>query len=405
MNKECTPYIRVSLTLYVCFFLFLTLALPVLVGCSPKSDPQTSQQNDSAAADSAGNTFKQVSGKLITLQDSYLVRREFIGALQAPQRVELSFDASGAIQDIFVKEGDIVEQGQVLATLDNDVLRAELKAAEASRRDLKSRAAFNDRELARLNKLRNNNFASESRYDEIETQKQSLLAQIDGVSATIRSLEKRLDRMVMKAPFAANVSARFLDDGSIVNTGSPVLQLLESDELLVRLGMPVPLARNLHVGQQLSAIVEGSEYLTEIQSIGLSVSFTTNTVPVELKLITEKESARLYDGQIVRLVVPENRDVQGTWVPVESLVAGVRGSWDVYVLARNNFSQTDKEETNAEQTYNVERRKVNVEYVGDGKAFVSHGLKNNDYLVDKGVQKIATGQTVTLLQHATLASF
>ena len=117
----------------------------------------------------------------------------------------------------------------------------------------------------------------------------------------------------------------------------------------------------------------------------------------------------------MRLVVPETRTVRGTWVPLDSLIAGVRGSWDVYVLIKSqhaedsdlqsvNASDNFVTDTFAPETFSVERRKVNVEYVGEGRAFVSHGLNDDDYLVDKGVQKIATGQTVTLISHASLAS-
>ena len=356
-------------------------------------------------------SLKNVSGASIELQENYNVRREFIGALQAPQRVGLSFDAAGPIKAMLVNEGDVVAEGQVLAELDDEVLRAELNAAQANRRDLRSRLDFNQRELKRLDELRARNFASESKYDELETQRRSLRAQIDSISASIQSLETRIAKTVLRAPFTANVSARFLDEGAIVNSGTAVFQLLENDELQVRLGMPVPLARTLQVGDLLSALVEGKEYSVKVRSIGLSVSFSTNTVPVELELVTTDEDDKLYDGQIVRLLINETREEHGAWVPVDSLVAGVRGSWDVYVLVPppggattdTGVSSNALDGDAAKDVFRVERRKVSVAYVGGGRAYVSHGLNDGDLLVDRGVQKIASGQTVKLHPPSVLA--
>lgn len=389
-NRPYTPNGKVgvfvlpkSLTEILSWSLLIALAA-LQIACS----------SEQPADQTANTSLKQVSGLQIEIQPNYQINRQFIGALQAPQRVELSFDASGPIKELLVNEGDSVSAGDTLAILDDTVLKAELNAAKASHRDLRSRYEFNQRELERLEKLRNQNFASESRFDELQTLRRSLKAQLDGVNATIKSLDARIEKTILKAPFTANISARFFDAGAIVNPGSPVLQLLENNELLVRLGIPVRLARQLSVGDELLAVIEDIHHDAIILSVGSSVSLSTNTIPIELQLRTNDGAMRLYDGQIVRLVVPEVREVAGTWIPAESLVAGVRGSWDVYVLATND--ETKEAPDTTADIFIIERRKVNVEYLADGHAFISSGLSNNDKLVDKGVQKIAAGQLVTL---------
>ena len=367
------------------------LLMLLLVGCS-SGDPVIDRPAP----------LKQVSGSKVVSQQSYSVQREFIGALQAPQRTELSFDSAGPISQIYVAEGDVVEKGQVLASLDRELLESELRAAEASKRDLQAQASFTQRELDRMNKLRQQNFASESRIDQMETERNSIRARIDGVSANIASLNRRLEKTELRAPFAANVSSRYLDEGAIVNPGSAVFQLLETEQLIVRVGLPVALARTLEVGQRLATNLESSSLSAVVQSIGLSVSFDTNTVPLELSLESSSGAPQLYDGQIVRVIVPEQRSVAGTWIPIDSLIAGVRGSWDVYVLVKGGDLQNSNELDLAAE-YRVERRKVNVAYIGGGRAYISHGLSDGDVLLDKGVHKVAAGQAVVLTPFSTLA--
>ena len=367
----------------------LALAL-VVAGCESRAAPGSTTQK----------THQSVSVRQVQVQSSYFVGREFLGVVQAPQRVDLGFDSSGAMLEVLVKEGDWVEDGQVLAKLDSSVLEANLASAVASRQDLNARLKLAQKELKRLETLREKNYAAESQIDTLVSQRQSLRAQLNGAQANITSLERQLEKKVLHAPFSARVAARFVDRGAVVQPGMPVVQLLEAGKLEARVGIPVRMARKIKLGATYTAIVEGKEYRAIVKSLGSSVNQISKTVATELEIVDIDANKKLLDGQIVRLVLDEERDSEGAWISVDSLVAGTRGTWDVYVLVEPG---AEIKEADGVDLRVIERRKVSVEYIGGGGAYISYGLNSGDWVADAGVQKLAVGQLVKIGRKVNVA--
>lgn len=346
-------------------------------------------QSSSAQATSA-KAYPSVSVRQIALQTSYEVDREFMGIVQAPQRVDLGFDSAGVLIEVLVEEGDWVEQGQKLAVLDSSVLQSELSSAKATKRDLNARLALNKKDLARQEKLREKNYTSESQRDTLASQQQSLRAQIQSAAASVQSLERQIKKKSLYAPFSAHVAARLVDKGVVVAPGTPVLELLESGALEARVGVPIRMARKLRTGEQYTVVVEGVRYRALLKTLGNSINRSSKTVAAQLEIVGIDSDIKLLDGQIVRLVLSEVREKEGAWVAVDSLVAGVKGTWDVYVL--EEVAESYAGDMPGIKT--VQRRKVSVEYIGGGGAYVSYGLFSGDLVVDMGIQKIAANQLV-----------
>lgn len=342
--------------------------------------------------------YASVSVRQVSEQSVYQVPREFIGVVQAPQRTNIAFDASGSLVALFVEEGDTVVQGQPLAQLDTSVLDSQLANAKAAKRELDVRLALNKKDLARLQKLREKNYAAESQEDSLASQRESLKAQIDAARASINTLEQQLKKKTLVAPFAATVAGKTVDQGAVISQGMVIMQLLEAGSLEFRVGVPVRMARKLNVGDMHAVLIEGREHAAKVKTIGARVDFASKTIAVELELVNS--TGNLFDGQIARLVLNEQREQSGVWVSVDSLVAGARGSWDVYILSEltEDLPQSDGDDLKM-----VERRKVNVEYIGGGGAFISYGLSTGEWVVDSGIHKIAVGQLVKIGKQVNIA--
>jgi len=361
----------------------LTIPLAIL-GC----DQSSSVQGASA------QVYPSVVVRQIAVQSNYEVDREFMGVVQAPQRVDLGFDSSGVLLEVLAKEGDWVDEGQKLAVLDSSVLQSELSSAKATKRDLVARLALNKKDLARMEKLREKNYAAESQWDTLASQQQSLRAQVESASASVQSLQRQIQKKTLYAPFASHVAARLVDKGMAVAPSAAIMQLLESGTLEARIGVPLRLARKMRTGNEYTVITEGVRHRAVLKTIGNSVSLTSKTVPAQLEILDVDENKKLLDGQIVRLVLSETREKVGAWIAVDSLVSGVKGTWDVYVLGEfSGDSVGDGVDIKA-----VQRRKVSVEYIGGGGAYISYGLSSGDLVIDTGIHKLAANQLVQVGQ-------
>ena len=107
-----------------------------------------------------------VSTRQIIMAERYEVPRRFTGQIEALQTVSLSFEQSGTVQNVLVDDGAAVEKGQVLARLDDRLLRADLERLNASKKAMEAQ-----RELAKLTdkrqaELKQRGFASAQRADQ-----------------------------------------------------------------------------------------------------------------------------------------------------------------------------------------------------------------------------------------------
>ncbi|MEM1424438.1 MAG: hypothetical protein AAGH64_10605, partial [Planctomycetota bacterium] len=81
--------------------------------------------------------------------DAVVVTTRYTGEIQARQRVQLAFDLAGTIESIDADEGDAIDAGALVATLDTDRLQADLARLEAS-----TSATRSDLQLARTTRAR-----------------------------------------------------------------------------------------------------------------------------------------------------------------------------------------------------------------------------------------------------------
>ena len=371
-------------------------------------------------------------------------RQTFAGVLAARMQSRLSFERGGRILSLVVEEGDVVETGQVLAQLDTTDLDAqtkrtkaeliaaeavlaeriagprpqEIRAAESRLASLKAKLRLAEANLKRERNLTLQNAGSRQAYDravfeaeanvqEIEeskatldqlqqgTRPEQILAQRalrDSMEARLEEIQSRRDDSVIKAPFAGTISQRPLDPGTVVSTGTTVLELM-SDTLEGRFGLPVDVAANLVRGQRVQVEAMGDHRDGVIVRLEPQVDVSTRTRAVYVALGTETESIESFPthhswvaGQVASLWVPENEAASdgetGYWVPTSSLNRGGRGIWTLMVAVG------DKIETS------IEMRAVEVLKTQGDYCRVSGMVQADERIVTRGLHRMTPGMIV-----------
>lgn len=330
--------------------------------------------------------------------DSYQSIRSLPGRVEAPQRVDIGFDAQGEVIAVLVNAGDKVIKGQLLAELDTSLLNAESRSNRGREQETTARMKLVDLELKRQLKLQRQGFSAEQKIDELTAEKETLNAQMEQIFAASETIDQRLRKSKLLAPFAGRVANRFVDQGSVIQAGSPVVRLLESGSIELHVGVPLLLARNLTVGSTHTVRVEQHKVVAPILSINSALSPSTQTVIVEMSLPPKIENNVLVDGQIARLELSENQPDSGAWVPSVSLVGGVRGTWALYALEPNDESSLQSKDTAAnvstEKTFTVVKRVATVLYMLGDRAFIQGEFQTGEKIVAAGVHRLAAGQRV-----------
>lgn len=179
-------------------------------------------------------------------------RREVTGEIRAVRQASLAAQEGGLVIDFTVDAGEWVEQGTVIARLDDglrtlDVSRrlAELRSAEATVEERKAQVAKAERDLSRLQELERSAGASQNEVDDAGTrlkEEQARLAQalamVESANAEHETASKRLRDMTITAPFAGSIVRKRVEIGEWVSEGDALVDVVAIDAVDVYLDVP-----------------------------------------------------------------------------------------------------------------------------------------------------------------------
>jgi RND family efflux transporter MFP subunit len=160
--------------------------------------------------------------------------RSFPGKVDASQRAELSFRVSGKLQEVLVKEGDLVEEGQVLARLDPTDYELVLE-------DRQARFDNTERNFKRASELVKDGNISRLDFDRMEAEYRS-------ATAALSQATKDLEYTVLVAPFRGRIAQRDVENFEEVVAKRTVIWLQNIDQLDVVINLPESVVRSIRGG-------------------------------------------------------------------------------------------------------------------------------------------------------------
>lgn len=382
---------------------------------------------------------------------SYPVVRRYTGAVAALRSSELGFERSGELVWLGADRGDRVEAGTAIARLDTRNLEAQrqqlqaqraqalalleelqrgprsedIAAAQAAVQDLENQleleqlrasrrqflyetgavsleeyniVAFGADALSeRLDGARNNlqELLNGTRSEQITAQ-QAVVAQLE---AAIAEIEITIDKSTLKAPFPGILAARHMDEGTVTGAGQPVVRLVEAAQPEVEVGVPVDAMAQIQTGQRYSVEINQDRYDATVVSILPEVDPASRTRTVILTLNSPTETAigsSLAPEQIAQLEVTQAIATDGYWLPTTALVRSERGLWSSYALVPPEAAteQPQNVARGTSDTYQLERRDVEVLHTEGDRVLVRGTLNPGDMVVANGTQRLVPGQVV-----------
>jgi len=161
-----------------------------------------------------------------------------IGTTKPIRESVLASEVSGLVEAFFVKEGDFITKGTPLAVLGSTGARLRLKGAMAARAGIQAALILAEKELQRISHLKSTNSVAEKQYDEAFYNHSALEKDLLMNAADIEQLEYEISRKKVQAPFAGFVAAEHTQVGEWVNTGGPVVTLVDMNRILIAVDVP-----------------------------------------------------------------------------------------------------------------------------------------------------------------------
>jgi RND family efflux transporter MFP subunit len=170
--------------------------------------------------------------KLFTVDDPAGQRlREFPARLKATEEAELSFRISGQLKTLEVRQGQPVNRGQLIASIEDTDQRLRLRDRQAS-------FDLANAQFQRIAKLLERQMISRAEYDQRK-------ASLDSASAALSLARQELDYTRILAPFDGVVANTHVDNFQVVQAKQPIATLQSGDNLDVLFQMPENLLTNL----------------------------------------------------------------------------------------------------------------------------------------------------------------
>jgi membrane fusion protein (multidrug efflux system) len=196
-------------------------------------------------------------------------------AITRPSKeVSLSFEVSGTVAEVLVKDGDRVSPGDVLVKLDDTVQRIKAKNLKAdaendtSIKAAAARLAQSEVELKRLQDLARKNVATEweleqAKLDKIIRELSLELAKLELDKARIAYEQHlaTLDLMSLESGIDGVIETVDVEIGEAVDGLQPVVQIVKLDPLWIEVPVPIDQARSLQLRQQALAHVSDGTVL------------------------------------------------------------------------------------------------------------------------------------------------
>jgi RND family efflux transporter MFP subunit len=298
----------------------------------------------------------------IKMLDSYMMTRSFPGKLLPSEQSKLAFEIPGKINLINVDIGDEVKKGQILAELDSREASAQLGQAKA-KYDLAKQV------LARYKDLRSQGHISIQDLDNANSEELIAKSQYDFYKV-------KFGQTKLLAPFDGFIQNRFLDTGSVINGGVPIIEILDSTNVKAHISIPITYTDNLNIGDKYSFKIGNKEVRGYLERLAPMTPGGSDN-----RLAIFNFNSFFDPGSIAQLQLSMTMRGRGTWVPIKSLSQSEQGVWAIYTINKEKI---------------VVRDLVDIIYFEGEYAYVNGTLKDGDLVILGGAQKIIEGKIINL---------
>ena len=179
------------------------------------------------------------------LQRSLSISGSLSPVLQATVRSKVP----GEVQKVIVREGDRVNEGQVIATIDTADLKARMDAQVAALEESRAKANIAQKNRENNQQLLRQNFISQNAFDTTQSVYEGAVAAVKSAQAQLRIAEKAMQDAVVRAPFAGIVSRRMINVGEKVGIDSPLFTVVDLAKMEIEAPAPASEIPAVKVGQ------------------------------------------------------------------------------------------------------------------------------------------------------------
>lgn len=315
-------------------------------------------------------------------------RLHAIGRVEAYSTVQIKAQISGQLMQVHFKEGQDVNKGDLLFTIDPRPFEAALNQAVAALNRDKAQNVQMANDFSRYETLLKEGVGSRQQYDEAKSKYQAIEATVVADEANVQTAHLNLQYTRITSPIDGRTGNLILHEGNLVKANADTAMVVINQVRPVYVDFALPEQDLAAVRTSMAShplgvdVIAPSDKKTAVHG---KLSFVDNTVDpntgtIQLKGLFDNQDQKLWPGQFVDTYLTLSERPDAVLVPSQAVQTGQDGSF-VYVV---------------DPKMKADIRKVAVGDTIEGDTVIESGLKSGETVVTDGQLRVIPGGAVMI---------
>ncbi|WP_396151401.1 efflux RND transporter periplasmic adaptor subunit [Flavobacterium sp.] len=313
--------------------------------------------------------------KTITLKDTLFNHYiEIQGNVETKENIVISPEYSGILTQLYVKAGQKVSKGQLLARIDDGGMSAQLAQAE-------TQLALAKTTFERQKNLWDQKIGSEIQFLQAKTS-------LESQQKVVAQIKSQLNKTNVVAPFSGTIDEVITERGKVVAPGMDLFRIVNLSNMYVTANVPENYIAQLKLGAIVNVYLNalGKSYQGKVRQIGNYINPNNRTFSIEIAVPNPDNLLR--PNQVAVLKIEDYKNPKALLLPENILQETADGSKIVYVVNKVESNNTAK----------VSQKKIEIGYTSGSFVEVKSGLESGEMVVTDGAKSLKDGITVEIIK-------
>jgi len=302
-----------------------------------------------------------------TLFNHYL---ELQGSVETKQNIVISSEYNGLLERIYVKEGQRVNKGQLLAKIDDGGISQQLAQME-------TQLALAKTTFERRQRLWEQNIGSEIEYLQAK-------AQYEGQQNSVAQMRSQVGKTTIRAPFTGTIEDVIAEQGTVVASGqTQIMRLVSLEDMYIEAEIPedylTSVSENTPVTINFPILNKTVD--SKVRQASNYISPSNRTFRIEVAVPNKDKSIK--PNLTARLKINDYTSEKALLIPLSVISENADGEQYVYIAEGEDTPVAKRQiiETGRSQGQNIE---------------VLSGLSNGDFVIKEGARTVKEGQELQI---------
>ena len=307
------------------------------------------------------------------VQDIFSHSFKVYGTVKSDQSIKIYPETAGKIEGIYVRGGDKVKSGKLLASLDAEVFRATME-------EVSTQLNLAETMFEKQSRLWEQKVGSEMDFLQSKMQFESLENRLE-------TIKKQLNMTEVRAPFSGVIDKIYGKVGEYGAPGMPLLRLVGNGPLSVEMQIPENYITSIKKGQKVNMNFTAIKMKKEgwISQVGDYIDPSSRTFNVSVNLPQNNGNKVIKDNMMASVEVSDYHVNDAIMIPNKLILQDTKGVNYTYLYLYEN-----------KEIGTVMRRDLTLGRSNDNMTEILSGLANTDKIINRGIRSVQSGENVKI---------